>query len=306
MACIYKITNQVNGKAYIGITVNSLEFRISQHRRDVRCIMHKAFKKYGIENFDIEVLMDSEEYPLLNTLEYLNKSERNFIKVFNTLAPNGYNFRTGGGAGGKCSEETKRKISESLKGEKHQYYRKSLTPEHREKIGDAQRGEKNHAYGKSPSAETRRKRSIALKGRVFTDEHKRKIGLANKGKKHTEETRRKMAESKKGKVYPHHGKPHTEETKRKISLAKKGFRHTEETKRHLAIACRGWKQTEDTKRRISESKYTPERKKTREYYLTLPPDMSLTDKRIKVRAFSGKGASTVHRWVKAWENGSKF
>ena len=83
-----------------------------------------------------------------------------------------------------CSEETKRKISDSRKGIKH-------------------------------SMETRRKMSLWRKGRKLTEEHKRNISLANKGRKHSEETKKKMSEF-------HKGKKLTEEHKKKLSLARLG------------------------------------------------------------------------------------
>ena len=48
----------------------------------------------------------------------------------------------------------------------------------------------------------------------------------------------------------------------------------------------------------------PERDRAYEYYLTLPPYLSLSDKRKKVREFSGKNRTTVYRWVQKWENSS--
>lgn len=71
------------------------------------------------------------------------------------------------------SDETKRKMSESLKG-------KPLTDEHRRKISEAMKGENGPFYGKS-----------------LTDEHRQNIANAMKGKNHSEETRKKMSEAAK-------------------------------------------------------------------------------------------------------------
>jgi group I intron endonuclease len=114
---IYKITNKLNGKIYIGQTVQPLADRWSDHSRPSRG-MHpnrsaigSAIRKYGKENFTIEQI-DSAE-----TLEMLNVMEITYIKALNSLAPNGYNMELGGESK-LCHEETKEKISATLKGRK--------------------------------------------------------------------------------------------------------------------------------------------------------------------------------------------
>lgn len=67
-----------------------------------------GFNKYGIENFEFKLIcicFDND----------LNKFELDYIKKYDSLVPNGYNLRDGGENGGKHNEETKRKISETLK-----------------------------------------------------------------------------------------------------------------------------------------------------------------------------------------------
>ena len=83
------------------------------------------------------------------------------------------------------SDETRRKMSESLKGHK-------CNEETKRKISDANKG-------KIRSEEQRNNISTSLKGRSLSEEHRRKIGEASKGRKHTisEETRKKMSESRK-------------------------------------------------------------------------------------------------------------
>jgi len=103
--------------------------------------------------------------------------------------------------GKKCSEETKRKISEAKKGRK-------FSKEHKKKIGEAHKGRKL-------SEESKRKISESKKGKPRSEETKRKLSEANKGKKHSEESRRKIGES-------HRGMKHSEESRRKISLANGG------------------------------------------------------------------------------------
>ena len=58
MGWIYKITNKINNKVYIGQTINSLEKRFKQHLSEAKqgknCRLHSAIRKYGIDAFVIE------------------------------------------------------------------------------------------------------------------------------------------------------------------------------------------------------------------------------------------------------------
>jgi len=73
MSIIYKITNKINGKFYIGKTVTSLEKRMSSHKKDRRNItpLTRAIDKYGWENFDVEVLWKGK-------VDELNEKEISF------------------------------------------------------------------------------------------------------------------------------------------------------------------------------------------------------------------------------------
>lgn len=148
---IYKITNNINGKSYIGQTVRSVEVRIKEHIRK-SCIMSRAFKKYGIENFTIEIIDSAYSE------EELNKKEIYWISKFDTFK-NGYNLCEGGGqtSGYHHTEEAKKKMSNTriLKGD--------------------QIGENNNFYGKHHSEEQRKKWSKQRRGRKLTDEWKQKI-----------------------------------------------------------------------------------------------------------------------------------
>lgn len=90
MSCgIYKITNILNQKVYIGQSKN-IENRWKAHKcsKD-NSIIHLAFKKYGLSNFIFEVI---EECPV----ELLNEKEIYWINIYNSLAPFGYNMVPGG------------------------------------------------------------------------------------------------------------------------------------------------------------------------------------------------------------------
>lgn len=92
---IYKITNNVNNKCYIGQTHFSVEKRWKEHIRDSHKeflqnrLLYKAIKKYGIENFDIVSIEEVSN-------ELLNEREKFWIKFFNSYGDNGYNMTLGG------------------------------------------------------------------------------------------------------------------------------------------------------------------------------------------------------------------
>lgn len=89
---LYRITNQINQKKYIGIT-NDYKKRWSNHRcgNSKNMVIAKAIKKYGKENFKFEIVEKNL------TLEEANQKEIEYIQNENTLVPNGYNISKGGG-----------------------------------------------------------------------------------------------------------------------------------------------------------------------------------------------------------------
>jgi len=118
---IYLIRNLINGKCYIGKFQGYIISRINQHLagKSPRCkALNNAVKKYGKDNFAWEILYyDSKP-------EFLPHLEKLLIRIYKTKSPNGYNLTDGaGGIPGYVfpkdskmfSEETKRKRSESLK-----------------------------------------------------------------------------------------------------------------------------------------------------------------------------------------------
>lgn len=186
MYCIYRITNLINGKTYIG-----------QHRYKKipyddyigsGVLLHKAYKKYGVENFKKEIICKNVQYK-----ETIDDMEKFYIKKERNNNPNGcYNIADGGEGGcGPLSEKTKRKLSE------------------------AHKGRTSGAKGKHHSEETRRKLAAAHKGMKISEDHKRKLHEAWKGSHHSEETRKHLSEINKG-------KHHSEETKNKLSKLYKG------------------------------------------------------------------------------------
>jgi group I intron endonuclease len=132
---IYKITNKINGKSYIGQTKYSVKRRFNQHSKSYLPI-GAAIRKYGVENFEVSVLNIVETKDEANTFEIF------YIKEYDTISPRGYNLAEGGGGstGYKLSEEARQKISEAHKG-------KTLSDDTKQKISKAQSGEAGYWYG---------------------------------------------------------------------------------------------------------------------------------------------------------------
>lgn len=113
MGFIYKITNTTNNKAYIGITIKTPEERWRAHLHAIKSgkgcpLLRGAVNKYGADKFKIETIIICFD-------DDLYRFEKDYIKKYNTLAPNGYNAHEGGECGGnftgkKHSNETKAKI----------------------------------------------------------------------------------------------------------------------------------------------------------------------------------------------------
>lgn len=191
---IYKLTNLINGKKYIGQTIQKLSSRIYQHKHCETTAIGQAIKKYGWENFKSEII---EECPK----NILDEREIFWISYYGCIAPKGYNLSSGG------------KVK---KGKENNFYGKHHTKETRAKIS---------ARNKAMSTEQKEKISMTLKskgikppsrkGCKLTEEHKAKISKAGKGRKCSEETKAKISRA-------HKGKKLTKEHKAKLSVAHKG------------------------------------------------------------------------------------
>lgn len=118
---IYKITNRINGKIYIGKTFNFIE-RWRQHVTGRGCtkILSSAIKKYGITSFTFEVLVEIHSYDLDRLEITLSSLEIFFIKKYDSFHF-GYNSTKGGdGQRGRIiTKETRDKIRTKLLGYKH-------------------------------------------------------------------------------------------------------------------------------------------------------------------------------------------
>ena len=137
---IYKITNNINGKVYIGQTVRSVRERMEEHKRKCTTVIDKALRKYGAENFTVE------EIDHASNVSELNEKEIYWIADFDSMVPKGYNQCLGGGntLGYKHREESKRKMSDaksiSYVGSGNPFYGKTHSEESKKRMGDARKG----------------------------------------------------------------------------------------------------------------------------------------------------------------------
>ena len=213
MGYIYKITNTVNNKAYIGISVNEPEKeRIKRHLSGQgNRIIAMSIKKYGIDAFAYEILEENVFD------ELLPEFERAYIAKFNTVSPHGYNLTWGGEVTKKLSPETRRKLSISHKGQNPWNKGKKMPPGYGFRNSEVHKGN-TYRKGKTHSTETRRKISKAHTGKKHSDEHRQKISEAyakrtglseaqkrhferSRGRKHTSESIEKMRENRRGKHF---------------------------------------------------------------------------------------------------------
>ena len=197
---IYKITNLINGKMYVGKTKRTLAVRFDEHARKGKFLIGKAICKYGKENFRPEIIATCE------TVEEANGLEKYWIKTLNCKVPNGYNL-TDGGDGGEnrvISKSTRRKMSVSAKKRwSDPVKRRQATeanrrrwedPEFHAKMSNIQ---KKRCVDKPDSEETRTKKSVSHIGKKHSQTTKNKISVSNTGKIFSEEHRANLSASSK-------------------------------------------------------------------------------------------------------------
>lgn len=190
---IYKTTNLINGKIYIGQDKNN-----NPNYYGSGDLIKNAIKKYGKKYFIKEILCVCE------TIDELNNKEKHYILEYNSTDKNiGYNITIGGTNGTmlhrKHTDETKMKM-------------------------------KNSALGKKKSESHRKNIGLSKKGIPLSNEHKQKISNSNplKGKKigsHSIDVRKKISNSKKGKKA-------SDETKLKMSNSHMGIKNHFYGKKH--------------------------------------------------------------------------
>ncbi len=176
---IYKTTNLINGKIYIGKDKHNDPKYLGSGRS-----LQNAIKKYGKENFQKEIL----EY--CKSDKHMAEREMIWITKFNSTNRSvGYNMTNGGNGGNTRINYTKHQLDEyKIKlsagvrsSEKYSNSVKNKTgkprPEHSKKLKELYATGKiiPHNLGKVPSIETRKKISAAHSGKKLSDEHRNKI-----------------------------------------------------------------------------------------------------------------------------------
>lgn len=158
---IYKITNNLNGKSYIGLKSKTVEE--SKDYYGSGTLINLAIDKHGKENFTKEILERN-----IDSHKILNEREIYWIKYFNTFNK-GYNLTKGGqgNLGRVTSEETKKKLRESANAQ----FKKPVSEETRKKISEKAKLRKHRPTSK----ETKAKLKKAATGRKVSEETKLKI-----------------------------------------------------------------------------------------------------------------------------------
>jgi len=220
---IYMATSKTNGKSYIGQSVRSLQTRKSEHFRSAeksygkhKMLIHQAITELGSGDFEWQIL------ETCNSLDELNIREKFYIKLLNTLAPNGYNQTTGGSIDGSMAVEVRVKIAESVR-ELHK------DPEYQARVYPKLKGLTPPNKGVPMTEQQKAKVSAALKA-VHLDPT---YVNPNVGQKRTGEALKNVQEGHTKRVLPKgdewtkaHGNQYTEEVREKMRQAKLGKKPT--------------------------------------------------------------------------------
>ena len=214
---VYRLTNTVNGKIYIG-KAKDPRARFRKHissaklkKPDQFFYLQASIRKYGADKFALDIVecLGSAEKAYAREMYWVGyyKSNNNKYGMNLTLGGDGSRGHilsksarmsiSKAQTGRKMPECTRRAIVKANKG-------RHYSAEHRKKIGDAQQGNKNHRYGKKNTAEHNLAISRANTGKVVSDETRQKMRVATtarfKNSPMPESTRQKLREARIGKA----------------------------------------------------------------------------------------------------------
>lgn len=186
-----------NGKRYIGQTSQTLEQRAQKgYGYRFQPLVYNAIQKYGWDNIQKEIFE-------CNSLEEMDTLEVKLIAKYKTTKRDfGYNLDSGGHANKRHSQETKQKISNSIKGDKHPFFGTHRSETTRKKLSEYHTGLLASEETKQKMSESHKGHQGYWEGKSFSEEHKRHISASVSGKKNG--------------MY---GKNHSEAAKKKISKA---------------------------------------------------------------------------------------
>lgn len=157
---VYKATNKINNKVYIGITTKTLEHRMKIHLRDSKnkdTYFYRAIRKYGFDNFTWEIIDTA------STVKELEEKEKYYISIYNSFDNKelGYNTQSGGHNLYKITNEERMNRSVRVRGENNPMYgkpgtwlNKKFSEAHKLHISNALKGMKKDYMrgGNNPSA----------------------------------------------------------------------------------------------------------------------------------------------------------
>jgi group I intron endonuclease len=147
MGVIYCLTSP-SGKSYIGQTKRPIEKRLREHSKmSTGCVaLNSAIQKYGFDSFKVDILLIAND-------EHLDMYETNMINIYNSLYPNGYNIRTGGVSKSRHCIESCERMRQSKLGSNNPNFGKPRSDEAKFAISKSKSGEKHHFFGKELTLE---------------------------------------------------------------------------------------------------------------------------------------------------------
>jgi group I intron endonuclease len=201
MGFIYKITNSVTGKCYIGERIQQPNKRFLSHMKLIKggrgCpALRDAVKKHGEEHFSFEILLECAD-------EERFEKEKEYIRTYNSMVPNGYNILEGGQgcSGFKHSDETKARLSKVTKEKmKDPVRQEKLKEAHKKLWADPARRKENIEKISKGMIEFRKKQKESNPSKsVMSEERKEKIRKSVK-EYYTNKETTKLSEETKQKI----------------------------------------------------------------------------------------------------------
>jgi len=202
---IYKITNKINGKVYIGQTKMSIKRRFYNHCQK-GAILFSAINKYGKDNFNIQeicVAFNKKDLDLLET---------KIINKYKSITPNGYNIEGGGNGKKVVHASTRKKIRKANLGKKH-------------------------------TKETRKKMSNSHKGKVRSKAHRLNLSKSLKGKAPCRKTIEAAQKANRGRIPPNSRKVVCLENNKTYNSLHHAARELNCLVSKISLVCQGKRKT---------------------------------------------------------------